>query len=77
MKIKVNDKLIKIFRGAQVKDVIRKYSNDEYKNIKDGSKIIVDQHGNQVMPNGELMGNEEFNIIKKRSNIVEGEFVND
>ena len=66
MKIKVNDKLIKIFRGAQVKDVIRKYSNEEYKNIKNGSRIIVDKHGNQVMPNGELMGDEEFNIINKK-----------
>jgi len=66
MEIKVNDKLIKIFRGAQVKDVIRKYSNEEYKNIKNGSRIIVDKHGNQVMPNGELMGDEEFNIINKK-----------
>lgn len=66
MKIKVNDKFINIFKGAQVKDVIRKYSNKEYKNIKEGSKIIVDQHENQVMPNGELMGNEEFKIVNEK-----------
>lgn len=66
MKIKVNDEVVQIFHGAKVKDVIRSYSYDEYKKVKKGEKIIQDQHGNQVMPNGELMGNEEFYIVNKR-----------
>lgn len=67
MKIKVNDKFINIFKGAQVKDVIRKYSTKEYKKVKKGNKIITDKNGNQVMPTGELMGDEELNIINKKN----------
>jgi hypothetical protein len=65
MKIKVNDEVVEIFQGAQVKDVIRSYSNKEYKKVKKGEKIIQDQHGNMVMPNGELIGDEEFFIVDK------------
>ena len=67
MKVKVNNKIITIFNGAQVKDAIRKYSNNEYKEIKNGNKIITDKNGNQVMPTGELMGDEELNIINKKN----------
>jgi len=65
MKIKVNDEVVEIFQGAQVKDLIRNYSNKEYKKVKKGEKIIQDQHGNMVMPNGELIGDEEFFIVDK------------
>ena len=66
MKIKVNDEVVEIFQGAQVKDVIRSYSESEYKKVKKGEKIIEDPNGNMVMPNGELMGNEEFFIIDNK-----------
>ncbi|MDZ7672478.1 MAG: hypothetical protein U5K53_06560 [Halanaerobiales bacterium] len=67
MKVKVNNKIITIFNGAEVKDVIRKYSTKEYKKVKKGNKIITDKNGNQVMPTGELMGDEELNIINKKN----------
>jgi len=57
--------VVEIFQGAQVKDLIRSYSNKEYKKVKKGEKIIQDQHGNMVMPNGELIGDEEFFIVDK------------
>ncbi len=65
MKIKVNGEIVEIFKGAQVKDVIRSYSEKEYKKIENGEKIIEDPNGNMVMPNGELMGNEEFFLVNK------------
>jgi|AntRauTorckE6833_2_1112554.scaffolds.fasta_scaffold00712_6 hypothetical protein len=67
MKVKVNNKIITIFNGAEVKDAIRKYSTKEYKKVKKGIKIITDKNGNQVMPTGELMGDEELNIIDKKN----------
>ncbi len=66
MKIKVNGEVVEIFKGAQVKDVIRSYSESEYKKVKKGEKIIEDPNGNMVMPNGELMGNEEFFLVDKK-----------
>jgi len=33
MKIKVNGEVVEIFKGAQVKDVIRSYSESEYKKV--------------------------------------------
>lgn len=65
VKIKVNDKEIEIFAGAQVKDAIRSYSNEEYKKIKNGEKIVQDPDGNMVMPSGELMENDELFIVEK------------
>ena len=65
MKIKVNGEIVEIFKGAQVKDVIRSYSEEEYKKVQRGEKIIEDPDGNMVMPNGELMGNEEFFLVDK------------
>ncbi|MCF8008564.1 MAG: hypothetical protein K9K32_02250 [Halanaerobiales bacterium] len=65
MKVKVNKKTIEIFKGAQVKDVIRKYSLEEYKKIKNNEKLVNDQNGNIIMLNGELSGNEELFIVEK------------
>lgn len=66
MKIKVNGEIVEIFKGAQVKDVIRSYSEEEYNKVQKGEKIIEDPDGNMVMPNGELMGNEEFFLVDKK-----------
>ena len=64
MKIKVNGEEVEIFSGARVKNVIMKYSREEYKKIKDGEKVVEDKYGNQIMLSGELTGREELNIVK-------------
>lgn len=73
LKIKVNGKTIEIFSGAKVKDVIRKYSVEEYKKVQNNKKVIKDPDGNIVMPNGELIGDEEFFIVENKSLKEEGD----
>ena len=69
MKIYFNDKEINIFNGARVEDVLRKYSLDEYKEVKAGNKIVIDKYNNQVMLGGELRDGEElFLKSTKKSN---------
>ncbi len=65
MIIEVNGEEIEIFSGARVKNVIMKYSQEEYEKIKAGEKIVEDKYGNQVMLSGELTGREKLKIVKK------------
>lgn len=65
MQVTVNGKEVTIFSGAKVEDVIRRYSMDEYKQIKGGDKIVKDKYGNQIMLGGELTGREELIITSK------------
>lgn len=54
MKVYVNDTEVTIFDGAKVEDVIRKYSVDKYKEIKESKMNIYDKFDNKVMLGGEL-----------------------
>ena len=38
MKVKINDQTIKIFEGAKVGDVLRKFSPSEWKAVDSGKK---------------------------------------
>jgi hypothetical protein len=62
MKIQVNDQEIEIFNGANLRDVLWKYSKEEYHQIMDGKKLIVDKLGNQVLIDGEVDDGDEFYI---------------
>ena len=54
MKVYVNDTEVTIFDGAKVEDVIRKYSMDDYKKVKEGKMNVYDKFDNKVMLGGEL-----------------------
>ena len=62
MQIKVNEQTIKIFSGARVRDVLRKYSRAEWKLVQKNEKKVCDRHGHEVGLDGELSGGEEFFI---------------
>jgi hypothetical protein len=54
MQIKVNGRVVEIFSGACVRDVLRKYSNITWKQIQKGSKAVFDAHGHEIALDGEL-----------------------
>ncbi|MFN2362915.1 MAG: hypothetical protein ABR596_01355 [Halarsenatibacteraceae bacterium] len=60
MKIFINDTEVTIFNGAKVKDVLRKYSMEEFKEVKKGKMYVHDKYGNKVMLGGELREGEEL-----------------
>ncbi|AGB41604.1 hypothetical protein Halha_1666 [Halobacteroides halobius DSM 5150] len=62
MRIKVNTERIEIFSGAQVKDVIKKYSPTDYKDVVKGEKVVFDQDNNQLSLTGELSSLERIEI---------------
>jgi sulfur carrier protein ThiS len=63
MQIKVNGKVIEIFSGARVRDVLRKYSRDEWTLIRKKERTVCDRHGHEVSLDGELDGGEELVIM--------------
>ncbi|WP_027340794.1 hypothetical protein [Halonatronum saccharophilum] len=65
MKVIVNEEEVIIFQRAHLKDVIRKYSLKDYKEIVRGNKYVVDMYGNQVMLSGAVSEGESFTIIDK------------
>lgn len=65
MDIRVNGEIVKIYEGAKVKDVLRKYSTAEYNAVARGQKIVVDARGHEVGLDGELTGREDFQTREK------------
>ncbi|MFP4016314.1 MAG: hypothetical protein ACLFUI_04725 [Halanaerobiales bacterium] len=64
MKVIINDE-IDVFQGAKVKDAIRKYSMEVFQAVKEGQKIVVDQNGNQLSLDGELISGQQVFIKEK------------
>jgi hypothetical protein len=60
MQIKVNGRTVEVFAGARVRDVVRKYSRDEWALVKSGRKAVTDGRGHEVGWDGELSGGEEL-----------------
>lgn len=60
MQITMNGQAIEIFAGARVKDVLRKYSHDEWTRVRKNEKIVSDRYGHEVGLDGELTGGEEL-----------------
>lgn len=54
MQIKVNGRTVKIFSGACVRDVLRKYSQVTWKQVQKGSKAVFDGHGHEIGLDGGL-----------------------
>ncbi|MCK4259356.1 MAG: hypothetical protein KAX49_10285 [Halanaerobiales bacterium] len=62
MEVNINHKSIKIFQGAKVKDVLRKYSMEDYNAVHRGEKIIVTNLSHPISLEGELIGGENLKI---------------
>jgi hypothetical protein len=60
MRIKVNGRTVEIFSGARVKDVLRKYSAEEWARVRRKEKTVTDSRGREVGLEGELSGGEEL-----------------
>lgn len=54
MNVHINDKVIEIFEGARVRDVVLKYSQKEYQSALGGKTIIIDKNDNPVDLDGEV-----------------------
>jgi len=64
MNIRVNGKIIEIFSGARVADVLRKYSTITWTQVQKGSKMVFDGCGHEVALDGEL--SEGAALVVKR-----------
>jgi hypothetical protein len=62
MKIRINDRDIDIFEGASLQDALRMYSPSELESVESSYKKIIDQDGNQVALDGELLEGDIFFI---------------
>lgn len=69
MQVKINDKMVEVFAGARVEDVLRTYSVEEWLLVREGKKCILDRHGHEMDLTGELNGGEELRL----SDCVQGE----
>ena len=65
MNINVNGRVVEIFSGACVRDVLRKYSPLTWKQIQKGSKAVFDGHGHEIGLDGELA--EGARLLVKRA----------
>jgi len=62
MIIYLNDQEIEIFKGANLRDILWKFSKEEYYRILNGEKTVVDKMGNQVLMDGELCEGDNYYI---------------
>lgn len=54
MTVQINDKVIEIFEGARVRDVLLNYSQEKYQSALGGKTIIIDKNDNPVDLDGEV-----------------------
>ncbi len=68
MKVFIEENELEIFVGASVADILRMYSEEEYKNVNLGKKIICDEFDNVVYLDGEAQARAKY-FIKNIRNI--------
>jgi hypothetical protein len=54
MNIQVNDRVVDVFSGARVADALRAYSRVTWKQVQNGSKVVLDGAGHEVALDGAL-----------------------
>lgn len=62
MQIKVNNQSVDIFKGARVKDAVRHYSLEEYREVIRGKKVVKDHRGIRLGLGGRVKDQSELNI---------------
>lgn len=66
MIVQMNEKVIEIFAGAKVRDVLLKYSEEEYRAALSGQMIAVDKNNNPVGLDGEVSNGQRLYIKQKK-----------
>lgn len=66
MKVIINEKPIRLFEGARVKDAIRKFSEIYQEQMPESPYTIADAHGNIIRPEGRLSENDQLFIKPKK-----------
>ncbi len=67
MIVQMNEKVIEIFSGAKVRDVLLKYSEEEYRAALSGQTITMDKNNNPVGLDGEVSNGQRLYIkVKKK-----------
>ncbi len=54
MEVTVNGEKIELFEGAKVKNALRRYSQEEYRRVIEGEKVVKNGDGNRVGLEGAL-----------------------
>jgi len=62
MKVFIEKNELEIFVGASVADILRMYSEEEYKNVNLGKKIVYDEFDNIVCLDGEAQARAKYFI---------------
>ena len=68
MIVQMNEKVIETFAGAKVRDVLLKYSEEEYRAALAGRTITVDKNNNPVGLEGEVSNGQRLYIKVKKKN---------
>ena len=68
MIVQMNEKVIEIFAGAKVRDVLLKYSEEEYRAALSGQTATVDKNNNPVGLDGEVSNGQRLYIKVKKKN---------
>ena len=63
MKIYIEETELELFNGARVKDALRQYSSDTYREVTGGKTIITDKNKNPVDLDGELTARQRLYLI--------------
>jgi len=62
MRVWVNDIPVIVFEGACVEDAVNKYASRLFRVIPKPFPEVKDGHGNQVMPDGSLSGDDRLYV---------------
>lgn len=62
MKVYINDTEIEVFRGAKLENALRRYSQEVYREVVKGEKIVRDQYGNQQLLKGSLRSESAYRV---------------
>jgi hypothetical protein len=62
MTIFINQKEIRVFAGALVKDAVLAYDKKAYEFLLSGKLVVLDRYGNLLENDGELIEGQQINI---------------
>lgn len=64
MKILINDTEVEIFSGARVRNVLMKYSQKGFRQVKQGKKEVTDKRKNPLDLDDELSDAQQLYIVE-------------
>ncbi|HKL38649.1 MAG TPA: hypothetical protein VJ876_07105 [Bacteroidales bacterium] len=67
MKVIINGQSLRLFKGARVKDAVKKFSELYREEMPHNPYTITDLYGNVIRPDGRLSENEHLYIKPKKT----------